>query len=298
MPPTTIRTAPNEDIFTSLADHQAQTPSTFYNAKPVLHYKKNGIRAIASVDQISKLPILGTPEAGDASTTVQTLDVWISSENLTLFNTAISTGMSIPYPSISLHAIQRLDDPSTQGEQEQIPGLYMQLDLSDPNCGGDDGDEDNAVELTLLTTPEEGETSAQAVQKMFDAVSNCSNLHPDPAFDGEDEEMLDADGGDSRIVFEGSVGYEGISGLPGVQQGVADGGLPPPFPGSGGWITAENVGDFFDEEGNWIGGGEGEGLGEGAGRVRTREERDGEEGADGVNGTGTESDESKRPRTE
>lgn len=80
MPPTTIRTAPNEDIFTSLADHQAQTPSTFYNAKPVLHYKKNGIRAIASVDQISKLPILGTPEAGDASTTVQTLDVWISSE--------------------------------------------------------------------------------------------------------------------------------------------------------------------------------------------------------------------------
>lgn len=80
MPPTTIRTAPADDTFTSLAEHQAQTPSTFYNAKPVLHYKKNGIRAIASVDQISKLPILAPAESGDAATTVQTLDVWISSE--------------------------------------------------------------------------------------------------------------------------------------------------------------------------------------------------------------------------
>ena len=43
-------------------------------------------------------------------------------------------------------------------------------------------------------------------------------------------------------------------------------GLPPPVPGSGGWITAENVGEFFDEEGGW----------RGAGRVRGREE--GEEG--------------------
>lgn len=65
-------------------------------------------------------------------------------------------------------------------------------------------------------------------------------------------------------------------------------GLPPPMPGSGGWITADNVGDFFDEEGNWRGGEEftesevlgvpGAGLGEGAGSVRSREigEGDGE----------------------
>ncbi|KAG4420564.1 hypothetical protein IFR04_006271 [Cadophora malorum] len=257
MPPTTIRTAPADDTFTSLAEHQAQTPSTFYNAKPVLHYKKNGIRAIASVDQISKLPILAPAESGDAATTVQTLDVWISSENLTLFNPTLSTGLSIPYPSISLHAIQRLPDPSatdTSSAEALIQGLYMQLDLSDPNTFSSSNDtsedDDPTVELTLLTTPSSSETPAQAIQAMFDAVSNCSNLHPDPTFD-DDEEMQDA-GGDSRIVFEGSVGYEGISGLPGVQQGSGDGGLPPPFPGSGGWITAENVGEYFDEEGNWI----------------------------------------------
>jgi len=232
--------------------------------------------------------------------------------NLTLFNPTLSTGLSIPYPSISLHAIQRLPDPSatdTSSAEALIQGLYMQLDLSDPNTFSSSNDtsedDDPTVELTLLTTPSSSsETPAQAIQAMFDAVSNCSNLHPDPTFD-DDEEMQDA-GGDSRIVFEGSVGYEGISGLPGVQQGSGDGGLPPPFPGSGGWITAENVGEYFDEEGNWIkdgeeggeGEGEGEGLGEGAGRVRTREEMNGGGEGEGVNGHAEEGDESKKPRTE
>ncbi|KAL2076236.1 hypothetical protein VTL71DRAFT_1179 [Oculimacula yallundae] len=301
MPPTTIREAPKEDTFTSLAEHQAQTPSTFYDAKPVLHYQKNGIRAIASVDQISKLPILAASEVENGATTVQTLDVWISSENLTLYNPTISTGMSIPYPSISLHAISRLSDPSNPSTE--IQGLYMQLDLSDPNSNtGEDEEMDDIIELTLLTSPSsEDETPEQAIQKMFDAVSNCSNLHPDP-MDEDDEDMAGA-AGDSRIRFEGSVGYEGISGLPGVQQGVGDGGLPPPFPGSGGWITADNVNEYFDAEGNWIGGGDGEGegvevLGEGAGRTRTRDEVDGPGHGERVNGNNADADESKRPRTE
>jgi nucleotide-sensitive chloride channel 1A len=160
----------------------------------------------------------------------------------------------------------------------------MQLELSDPYSVSED-EEPEILELTLIPAASPGN-----VQDLFEAVSNCSNLHPDPAI--EDEDMEDADG-DSRIVFEGNVGYEGISGLPGVQQGASDGGLPPPFPGSGGWITAENVSEYFDEDGNWIG--EGNSLGEGAGRVRTRDEVD----ANGVNGDGEhESDDNKRPRTD
>jgi nucleotide-sensitive chloride channel 1A len=168
----------------------------------------------------------------------------------------------------------------------------MQLEFSDLFAAGEDDDEDGTVELTLIPPPstEEGRS---AIQTLFEAVSNCSNLHPDPSFE-DDEEMGDGDV-DSRIVFEGNVGYEGISGLPGVQAGAADGGLPPPFPGSGGWITAENVSEYFDEDGNWIGEGSGESLGEGAGRVRTRDEVDG----DGVNGHGEiDSDDNKRPRTD
>lgn len=163
----------------------------------------------------------------------------------------------------------------------------MQLELSDPYEVNEDDDMD-AVEVTLIPPPSSGTPSS--IQSLFDAVSNCSNLHPDPTFD--DDEEMGEDGGDSRILFEGNVGYEGISGLPGVQQGAADGGLPPPFPGTGGWITAENVSEYFDADGNWIGGGDVEVLGEGAGRTRTRDEVDGDEE---VNGNG-EHESDKRAR--
>jgi nucleotide-sensitive chloride channel 1A len=169
----------------------------------------------------------------------------------------------------------------------------MQLELSDPYAVNEDG-EPEAVELTLIPSPTSTAEpdSSSSIKLLFEAVSNCSNLHPDPS--QEDEEMEDGDG-DSRIVFEGSVGYEGISGLPGVQRGVADGGLPPPFPGSDGWITAENVSQYFDEDGNWIGEQTNTTLGEGAGRVRSRDEVDG----DGINGHGeNDADDNKRPRTD
>lgn len=299
MPPTTIHSAPALDSFTTLADHQSQTPTSFYGAKPVLHYHGIGVRALISQDQVSKLPIFTSSsdqqsastgvEAGEgspeAASKIEIVDAFVSSENLTLFNKTTSTGVSIPYPAISLHAIQRLADPANS--TNEVQGLYMQLELSDP-YGVTDEDEPEIVELTLIPA-----TAGEGVKELFEAVSNCSNLHPDPTY--EDEEMEDADG-HSRIVFEGSVGYEGISGLPGVQRGATDGGLPPPFPGSGGWITAENVSDFFDANGNWIAdeGGNGENLGEGAGRVRTREELEG----DGLNGHSEYDDEAKRSRTD
>jgi nucleotide-sensitive chloride channel 1A len=206
-----------------------------------------------------------------------------------LFNPITATGLSIPYPAISLHAVQRRDDPSTAGQQ--IQGLYMQLELSDPNAVSEDDEDDRAFELTLIPPPSASEAGTSTIQALFEAVTNCSNLHPDP--ECQDDDM---GGGevDSRILFEGSVGYEGISGLPGVQRGAADGGLPPPFPGSGGWITAENVSEYFDSDGNWIGE-DNESLGEGAGRVRPRDEMD----ESGVNGDGkVDADENKRARTD
>jgi chloride channel, nucleotide-sensitive, 1A len=109
---------------------------------------------------------------------------------------------------------------------------------------------------------------------------------------------MDEDGS-NRIMFEGNVDYEGISGLPGVARGASDGVLPPPFPGSGGWITAENVGEYFDAEGNWLGNGdeEIEALGEGAGTVRGRDEAGSP--ATAVNGhREDEEEEHKRQRTQ
>jgi nucleotide-sensitive chloride channel 1A len=158
----------------------------------------------------------------------------------------------------------------------------------------DDDEEPDMIELTIV--PPSRSLSLGAVQMLFAAVSTCSNLHPDP-ISQSDEEMDEAGG--NRIMFEGNVGYEGISGLPGVARGASDGGLPPPFPGSGGWITAENVGEYFDADGNWLGDGDedDEALGEGAGSVRGR---DGAGNAStGVNGHREDGEEvHKRQRTE
>lgn len=197
----------------------------------------------------------------------------------------------------------------------------MQLEFS-----GDGGDEDDEsadpLELTLVPYNQDASAAtidplnAQRASALFAQISACQNLHPDPADeDDEDGEYYGGGGGDEdgedpldRIVFEG----EALEGLPGAFRGDAAGGLPPPMPGSSGWITADNVQDYFDAEGNWIGGVGAEAvisgeLGEGAGRVRGRDEVDGGDGdgadgegaAGGVNGSEAQGDnDPKRPRTE
>ena len=93
------------------------------------------------------------------------------------------------------------------------------------------------------------EGSSTPIVSLFAAVSACANLHasPDSSTAGDREE----DDND----------------MPAFDYEVTDG-LPPPMPGSGGWITAENMDQFFDENGNW----RGQGLGPGAGIVRERED--------------------------
>lgn len=220
--------------------------------------------------------------------------------------------MQLPYPTIALHAMQHQIEPTVatgssdgdgDGDANKAPCVLLQLDLSD---GGDDDETFDTVQLTILppttstdlsSPAQQGAATRSEQEKLFHAITACQNLHPDPV-DDQDEDDDDDDYAD-RIVFESSIDgtAEGIEGLPGVFRGSATGGLPPPLPGSTGWITAENVGEYFDEEGNWIGPAEeeeeeeGEELGEGAGRVHGREE---------VNGHDAENEEgeSKRPRTE
>ena len=128
---------------------------------------------------------------------------------------------------------------------------------------------------------EEEEKAPQTpAEALFTALSACADLHPDPV----EEEGGIGDGG----METGD--EDGIGGSTLVRAGLAtilhdrgvsgSDGLPPPMPGSGGWITAENMHEFVDEDGNWIegeGGEDDEGeksLGPGAGTVRTRGDED------------------------
>ncbi|KAG6040315.1 hypothetical protein E4U41_000911 [Claviceps citrina] len=297
MLPTTIRSPPSLDDYVCLAQYQSQTPESFSDGKPVLHLHLEEARASIPKSQCGTLaifpadsPASDAPEAactnGDGEQIVeQAVDVFVNSENFTVFSQKNESGVSIPYPSISIHAVKQVPGQAGGASKSSI---WMQLEFSD---GGADDDDFNTVELTISPA------DAADAQKLYDAIANCSNLHPDPA-QGNEEEEDDYD----RIVFESNAeGGEAVEGFTGVLRGATDGGLPPPLPGSGGWITADNLHEYFDGDGNWIGDGggdesgmegegEGEELGDGAKRTRLRDEVDG----GGINGD--EDSESKRPR--
>lgn len=86
MLPTTIHEAPALESFTSLADHQSQTPSTFYNSKPVLHYHTVKADAIVSQEHVSKLPVFKAQEAeteegtAGGGTATGAMDIFVTSE--------------------------------------------------------------------------------------------------------------------------------------------------------------------------------------------------------------------------
>lgn len=330
MLPTTIHASPALGDFTPLSEYQSTTPETFHGGKPVLHYHATGAKAWIPKDQQSALPLFPADSPvseGDSGEIVSQDDVelFVNSEyallrpanttsiklltaprTLTIFNRKSGTGVQIPYHSIALHAMQHKAEPSTattgngtsEGESAKAPCILLQLDLSD---GGADDETFDTAQLTIIPPPtstdlsspaEEGSTPRSEQEKLFDAITACQNLHPDPA--EEDDEEDDGEDYTDRIIFESNVDGSGeaIEGLPGAFRGNATGGLPPPMPGSSGWITAENVNEYFDEDGNWIGDGdkngdaEGEELGDGAGTVRSRDPDGAEEG------------ENKRPRTD
>ena len=199
----------------------------------------------------------------------------VSCSKLFLYSSAATAGVSIPYRSISLHAIQTLPSPSA-GSSEQ--GVYMQLLTSTDESSSEDVEPDS-FSMTLVPTASappvpagtepdveldtEDKPEQTPVQALFNALSDCANLHPDPVEDGEDQEE-----GVSRLIRSGLA-------IPGDESG----GLPPPMPGSGGWITAENMHEFVDDDGNFIqdedeadGVQASEPLGPGAGSVRARDE--------------------------
>ncbi|RDH33624.1 regulator of volume decrease after cellular swelling-domain-containing protein [Aspergillus welwitschiae] len=301
-----IAAPPDTTTFIPLAEHQSRTPSSFHSGPPILYSHHHNCKLVLLEREALAVPALGalreastangtTEEEGDKEIVISGVNVWVTSEKFLLHNPTTNTGLSIPYPSISLHAIQRLQLPSSE---DQVQGLYMQIANPTTSSYSSADDEEDALTVTVVPeTPtqessspaEEGDEKPETpTQTLYAAVSACSNLHPDPVEPGDEDED----------DYEGEEGAF-QSGL--VSMGSAEGGLPPPVEGSSGWITAENMHEFFDEEGNWIAGGEEPTLplGPGAGTVRQREEDEGAvDGQEGVNGDGNGGEETKWRRTD
>lgn len=177
---------------------------------------------------------------------------------------------------------------ATNDDEEEEEEPNTPLTLIPPTTTTDSTLNTTTSTTTQLTTAERAMTEDLSdkpdetpTQMLYAAVSACSNLHPDPA--AEEDEDEDGDEGDGP---RGALLQAGFAGSGSGDAGAVGGdGLPPPVEGSSGWITAENMHEFFDEEGNWIAGGEAPGfLGPGAGSVRQREEDDDDHEGEGVEG--------------
>jgi nucleotide-sensitive chloride channel 1A len=128
-----------------------------------------------------------------------------------------------------------------------VEALYMNLSLNDAETVNDEEDI-QTLELTLLPPSYTENATNTCIMDIFNAMNICADLHPDP--DNSDD--------DGEDIFDETA------------------------PGATGWITAENMDEYMDEEGNFSGMVIGDELGPGAGTVRTRDDID---GTNGVNGS-------------
>ncbi|KAH7135795.1 regulator of volume decrease after cellular swelling-domain-containing protein [Dendryphion nanum] len=256
-----ISTKPKTEDFTPLQEHQEQTPATFYGSKPVLYASYTGLTLVALSSDLQSNPstakFVTTPDEGTEDLLIKDVDIWVNSDNLILFqNNPTPTGVSIPFPSIGLHA--------TMKWKSQIDALFMNVSLNDSETVNDD-DDIEVLELTILPPNYSSSPETACIKEIFSAMNTCADLHPDPNgsdFEGEEDETA---------------------------------------PGATGWITADNMDEYIDEDGNFIGQVYGdaetneEPLGPGAGTVRTRDENeDGQ--SNGTNGTNVDG-ETKWQRT-
>jgi chloride channel, nucleotide-sensitive, 1A len=138
-----------------------------------------------------------------------------------LFSNSNNRGLSISYPAIGLHALGSSPSPALSSESTQV--VFLQLNLHDADTINSDDDLE-ILDITLLplepSPPNEHAQGEPAppiapAKALFEALSNCADLHPDPQSPGSDELV--------------------------------------PEPGDGGWITAENMGRFVDADGTFTG---------------------------------------------
>lgn len=261
-----ITTAPSLSDYTSLSDHQSETPGTFFGGKPVLYlHSANATLQIGRKrisEQSSFTPFSPAVTNSDTSAATSTsngngstepeyansaspideqafvpgTEVYVTSHTLVLWNPKAAHGLQIPYPAICMHAvnagqvyIQLVLMPDDGAEDAVVDADAQDIDSDAPQ----DVEvlEFHILPRTLQQQQDGAEKDAETdktpapapADALYDAIAKCSALNPDPM----DEEADDAE---DRFAFGGAGDEE---------------------PGAGGWITAENMDQFVDQDGNF-----------------------------------------------
>ncbi|KAE9399261.1 hypothetical protein BT96DRAFT_957291 [Gymnopus androsaceus JB14] len=173
---TLISSIPN---FVSPEEHKTivgSTPSSFSDIPPVLRHKEE------SVSVTLEPSLEGFSEEDGKEGTLYVL------ESALIYMSKAGKGFQIEYPSITLHAVSRGDTH---------PSIYCQLD----ERRGSREDDMDMRELSIVPT------RVEALEPIFEALSLCAALHPDPPGsddeDDFDEALIDAPDG-SFEVFTGT----------------------------------------------------------------------------------------------
>jgi len=142
----------------------ASTPSSFSDIRPVLHHKQDNV-AVTLDPPLQAF----TPEDGANG-------VLYIIESALVFMSSTGRGFQVKYPAITLHAISRGDAPS----------IYCQLDETDNSSSPEEASEDAPMRELTIVPQDPG-----SLEPIFEAMSLCASLHPDPDLSEEDE--LDGD---------------------------------------------------------------------------------------------------------
>ncbi|KAF5391267.1 hypothetical protein D9757_001987 [Collybiopsis confluens] len=171
--------------FSSPEEHKAlvgSTPASFNDIPPVLRHKEESV----SVTLVPSLDGLTEEDAKEGTLYVL--------ESVLVFMSRTGKGFQIEYPSITLHAVSRRDaSPSIycQLDESSAKALKMLVDTADQAGGNvEDEDENNEDELDmreLNVIPK----NIDALEPIFDALSLCAALHPDPPGSDDDENDFD-----------------------------------------------------------------------------------------------------------
>ncbi|TFK50036.1 hypothetical protein OE88DRAFT_1713189 [Heliocybe sulcata] len=178
--------------FVSPEEHKTlveSTPASFNDIPPVLRHKEENV--LVKLDPAAE----GFTGEGDARGTLYVL------ESVLVFMNASGRGFQVEYPSITLHAVSR----AGAGEG---PSIYCQLDESAPQTNGQTDDEAEVTDMRELHIIPQNESSLEPI---FEALSLCASLHPDPNMDDDmdddDDAFVDAPDGNFE-VFTGGEGEE------------------------------------------------------------------------------------------
>lgn len=128
-------------------------------------------------------------------------------------------------------------DPDGSFALTVVPGVNEVQETNGTNHSSSEPLEEGAESVTIPALIASIDPLQTPISILFSAVSSCANLHPDPQSPG-------SSGPTSPDQRFGGIGDSADS----AYQVLPDG-LPPPMPGSGGWITAENMHEHFDENG-------------------------------------------------